>query len=246
MICIFLSLSTVVSSSHFHLVIIIRRTSFHIIKMDLSQVSVTIQSALGIGGIHPFVVVCYDNEIDNEIFKTPSFISQQDLQINQQFTLDLLEQDKSRPSPPAYLCFFIYDRGVQGVPSLGSAGVLLDTLREKGAVQGDFPVVNGNGMLRLDVQGGNEEKSWYKTDTAKVAGIVGVGALTAAAGVGLSAFVGNKKKKNKLKDQNNEEEEVSKDVEVEEEDVDGDDEVGDDEGDDDDEGEQVNTGTSRS
>lgn len=170
-------------------------------KVDLSHVSVKIESASALGGVYPFVVACYDNDLRRELYKTAAAESGDVNVWDESFDLDLQTEEKARKadsvSPPVYLTFFAYDTGTPGAPSLGSAGVLLDTVREHGIAEGEFPVVNGSGTLKLTVDA-QQDKKWYQSTAAKyTAGAVGVGALAA----GVSALVVGQKKKNQKKRQ---------------------------------------------
>lgn len=177
--------------------------------------NVQIISASDVGGVYPFVVVCFDGDIDNEIYKTEAAVGGQTATWNHSFQLDLTTNVKAitaanRPKP-TYLTFFLFDTGTPGVPSLGSAGVLLSTVHERGRAQGDFPIVNGSGTLRLVVAsektkagrfgfgggtGDPEEDDEKFGSAAKVAGITAGVAALSAAGIGYAVHH-NKKKKEK-------------------------------------------------
>lgn len=169
------------------------------------KVNVSVTSATGIGGVYPFVVVCFDGDLSNELFKTPAVTAAPTCTWNATFPLDLTTQIKAHIAAgnpePKYLTFFIFDTGAPGVPSLGSAGVLLNTVHESGIAQGDFQVVNGSGTLALVVSNvkhiqEGEQQAWYKTNTAKIAAGTGVAAVAAGLG-GLALHKFNKKKKEK-------------------------------------------------
>lgn len=170
--------------------------------MGVLNVEVQIKSGTNIGGVSPFVVVCFDNDLSNELYKSGAASGGRKCVWDERFTLDLTTAMKNavadgRPEP-SYLTFNVFDAGVPGMPSLGSAGVMLATVRDQGVAQGDFPIVNGMGTIALVVGQGPEsdKKGWVHSDAAKVAGIagaVGVGALA----LGLTARHYNNKKKNK-------------------------------------------------
>eukprot|EP00177_Eucheuma_denticulatum_P005915 GFKZ01010777.1.p1 GENE.GFKZ01010777.1~~GFKZ01010777.1.p1 ORF type:complete len:367 (+),score=84.66 GFKZ01010777.1:45-1145(+) len=180
-------------------------------------ISLTVQilSASDVGGVYPFVVVCFDGDVNNELYKTEAATGGHTTTWNHTFELDLTTNIKAlvaagRPEP-TYLTFFLFDTGTPGVPSLGSAGVLLATVRDKGRAQGDFPVVNGTGTLRLVVtsektnrgrfgflssnagSGDPAEDDEKFGNAAKIAGITaGVAAL--GAGIGYAVHHNKKKK----------------------------------------------------
>lgn len=162
------------------------------------KVNVQIVSASNLNGVFPFVVVCFDNDLENEVFKTSATYGGPLAVWNESFEIDLASHvrkivDSGKPEP-AYLTFFMFDTGVENIPALGSAGVRLSTVRENGTAKGDFPVINGSGTLALVVDSMESEK-WYQTNKGKIAAAgaaVGVGALAA----GLTAMAVNKKKKN--------------------------------------------------
>lgn len=171
--------------------------------MDLSNVSVAIESAKGVGGVFPFVVACFDNEVSREVYKTSATTGGERCEWNETFEVNLRAEEKERVTegrpPPLYLTFFLYDTGTAGVPALGSAGVLLDTVREQGVAQGDFPIVNGKGTLSLVVDA--TKRSWLRTNAAKTAGIAGaVGAGALAAGFTAHA-IGKRRKKKRNEEQ---------------------------------------------
>lgn len=186
------------------------------------SLNVEILSASEVGGVYPFVVVCFDGDIDNEIYKTEATVGGQNATWNHSFQLDLTTNIKAivaanRPEP-SYLTFFLFDTGAQGVPSLGSAGVLLSTVRERGRAQGDFPIVNGTGTLRLVVTsektkagrfglgggtGDPEEDDEKFGHAAKVAGITAGVAALSAAGIGYAVHHNKKKKDKDGEDDNN-------------------------------------------
>lgn len=183
--------------------------------MDLSRVVVTIESGRGLGGVYPFVVVCYDNDLSHELYKTPATRGNKVSEWGETFEVNLRAEEKGRAAahqnPPTYLTFFVYDTGRPGAPPLGSAGVLLDTVRQSGVAQGDFPIVNGQRDASLSLvvdakgtttvagpqgEGESANMPWYKTKTAKAAaGAIGAGAVLA----GVTAMAVGQKKKNKKK-----------------------------------------------
>lgn len=167
-------------------------------NMAAAQVKVEIMSATRVGGRYPFVAACLDDDLSNELFKTKATTGGPTATWNETFDLDLalaIKNHRADGKPePSYLTFFLFDTGAEGIPSLGSAGVLLQTLYDNQVAEGDFPVINGNnGVLTLVVRQA-DDKRWYSGNVAKIAaGAVGVGAITA----GLTALAVNKKKKKK-------------------------------------------------
>lgn len=167
--------------------------------MAVTHATVQIVSANGVRGRNPFVVVCLDEDIDNELYKSNSTYGGQVAKWNESFDLDLALKTKNHIADgkpePSYLTFFLFDAGTKGYPSLGSAGVLLKTLHANQIAEGDFPIINGNGgTLSLVVKADEERKKWYATNAAKyTAGALGVGAITA----GLTAYAVKQKKKKK-------------------------------------------------
>lgn len=162
-------------------------------KMDIN---VQIVTGNGLGGVYPFVVVCFENDLTNEVYKSAAVNGGPTCTWDESFPLDLTSEVKNivadgKPEP-GYLTFFVFDSGTPGLPSLGSAGVLLSTVRDAGVAKGDFQIVNGKGSLSLVVE--QDKKSWYQTDAAKIAGVTGaVGVAGLAAG--LTALAIKKKKK---------------------------------------------------
>lgn len=160
--------------------------------------------------MYPFVVVCFDGDVNNEVHKSEAAVGGETCTWNSAFDLDLTVQIKNLVAAghaePTYLTFFLFDTGQTGIPSLGSAGVLLSTVQEHGIAQGDFPVVNGTGTINITVSStkykSDEEQSWYQTNTAKIAAGTGVAALAAGvAGLTFNQIRKKKKKKTEEEDQ---------------------------------------------
>lgn len=164
------------------------------------QLKVDLIAANNISGKYPFAVACFDGDISHELFKSRATTQQNGVAVwNESFTVDLTTELKAlnadnRP-PPKYLTFFLFDTGTPGIPSLGSAGVLLSTVNERGKSAGDFPVVNGSGSLALHVLL-DKDDSFIHSNAAKITGAV---AGTAAV-AGLGAFALNKYRKKKKAD----------------------------------------------
>lgn len=176
--------------------------------------NVQILSASDVGGVYPFVVVCFDGDVNNELYKTEATTGGHTATWNHTFELDLTTNIKAlvaagRPEP-SYLTFFLFDTGTPGVPPLGSAGVLLATVRDKGRAQGDFPVVNGSGTLRLIVtsektnrgrfgflsaNAGSGDPAEDDDKFGNAAKIAGITAGVAALGAGIGYAVHHNKKK---------------------------------------------------
>ncbi|CAN8066361.1 unnamed protein product [Agarophyton chilense] len=183
------------------------------------RLNVNINAAKHVGGVYPFAVVCFDGDISHELYKSNAATTQHDgLAVwNDTFTVDLTNEFKSleadhRPQPK-YLTFFLFDTGSPGIPSLGSAGVLLSNVRDRGRSAGDFPVVNGSGSLALVVELEKaDNEGFFHSDAAKIT--AGVASAGAALGLGALAFNKYKNKKKKLSEQ--EEEQLLQDQYAEE------------------------------
>lgn len=192
--------------------------------------NVQILSASDAGGVYPFVSVCFDGDVTNELYKTDATNGGHVATWNHTFQLDLTSNEKALKSAgrsePTYLTFFLYDTGTQGIPPLGSAGVLLDTVKEHGKAQGDFPIVNGSGTLRLIVTGEKTKRGRFGLP-AIVGGTgdpieddekFGNAARVAGAAAGLAALGGlgyavHQKRKKKKKDGENDNEDDEDDAE---------------------------------
>lgn len=166
------------------------------------KVDVQIVSGSNVGGVSPFVVVCFDNDLRNELYKSGMASGGRTCVWNETFSLDLTTTMKNAladgKSEPTYLTFNVFDGGVPGMPALGSAGVKLASVRDEGFASGDFPIVNGTGTLALVVGPAPDSKkgSWLRSDKAKVAGAVGAVGVGALA-IGLTARHYHNKKKAK-------------------------------------------------
>lgn len=167
------------------------------------KLEIHIMSGSDIGGQSPFVVVGLDKHLKPELYKTTAAPGGAQCTWNEVFELDLTTTMKNviadgHPEP-TYITFNIFDAGVQGFPSLGSAGVLLDTIKANGTAEGEFPVVNGTGSLSLSV-GPPQKRGWVHSDGAKKAGIAGaVGVGIVAAGLTARHFINKKKEKDSTK-----------------------------------------------
>lgn len=184
------------------------------------EIFIRILSGSNIGGRYPFIVACFDNDLSTEVYKTQSSHGGAQVMWNEAFSLDLKSQFKTLSAAgkkePAYMTFFLFDRGVQGNPSLGSAGVRLSLLRETGKIAGDFPIINGQGSLNLAVEGEKSRFDWFPTslttampsgigssissglssDKAKfAAGAVGIGTVAAVTAVAISKHMKKKEEK---------------------------------------------------
>lgn len=166
--------------------------------MGVFNIQVQIVAANGVGGTLPFVVTCLDNDIEAEIHKTAATDGGRTAVWEDTFTFDLTKLARrlvadGKPEPQ-YLTFFVFDSGHPDAPCLGSAGVLLSTVRDSGVAQGDFPVMNGTGTLALVVE--RARRDWLHSDASKIGAAVGVAAV--ATGI-TSMAIGNGKKKKKKK-----------------------------------------------
>lgn len=177
------------------------------------NLNVQIKSGRNIGGVYPFVVVCFDNNIKSELFKTEAVQGGSFTRWDHVQAVDFTQEMKTLMADghpePKYLTFFIFDTGARGVPSLGSAGVLLQTVQENGIAQGEFPIVGGTPGASLDLVVSQEKLSrgqegFLHSNTAKIAGGVGVAAL--ASGLAALAIKQHKKKKGKKPKKNSKKE----------------------------------------
>ncbi|PXF47204.1 hypothetical protein BWQ96_02979 [Gracilariopsis chorda] len=163
------------------------------------RLTVQVTSGANLGGIYPFVVVCFDGNVAQELHKTAAVRMEGNKATwNETFTIDLTTHMKNMAADgrgePKYLTFFVFDTGAQDVPSLGSAGVLLDTVKEHGRAHGDFQMVNGTGSLSLAVLSEKADKEgFFQSDKGKTAAKVG----GAAVAIGLGALAVHKYRKHR-------------------------------------------------
>lgn len=152
-----------------------------------------------IGRVNPFVVVCFDEHIDDEMYKSKSAGPGREHVWNESFTIDFTHEMKNALAAgypePTYITFNVFDANQPDVPSIGSAGVLISSIQEDGFAAGDFPVVNGTGFLTLAV-GDPPKQGWIHSPAAKKAGLA-TAAGAAVLAIGLTArHYRNKKKGN--------------------------------------------------
>lgn len=144
--------------------------------MTVSLAKVEIVSGTDVGGQYPFVVVCLDDDLKNEVYKSKATLGGHVANWNETFEVDLGAAVKKHKAnghgEPSYLTFLLFDTGEEGVPLLGSAGVLLQTLYDNGIAEGDFPIINGNGgVLTLIVRQTFLDKIWHNKVSEKLSEI---------------------------------------------------------------------------
>lgn len=174
------------------------------------KLRIHIQKGTDIGGDHvgrvnPFVVVCFDEHLDDEMYKTNSANTPQvstssnsrEHIWDETFTIDFTHEMKNAIAngykEPTYITFNVFDSDNPGLPNLGSAGVMISKIRDEGFAAGDFPIVNGTGFLTLSV-GDPPKHPWISSPVAKKAGIA-TAAGAAVLAIGLTARHYRNKKK---------------------------------------------------
>lgn len=161
------------------------------------KLQVHIMSGNNVAAQSPFVVVGLDKHLKPELYKTTAAAGGAVCTWDEDFELDFTTAMKNiiadgHPEP-TYLTFNVFDAAIEGFPSVGSAGVLLENIKEHGSAQGEFPLVNGTGSLNLAV-GPPEKKGWIHTKQAKTVGVVGAVAAGALAATLTARHIHNKKK----------------------------------------------------
>lgn len=150
----------------------------------------------------PFVICCFDGNISHELCRTKMIENSLNPVWDETFEIDIsseMSRQVGQGLPePKYLTFFIYDGDVTTSQPLGSAGVLFKDLLRRGEMKGNFPIINGTGVLRLAVSMKRAKSSSMLSAStlAKVGGGVAVGA--AAAGL-VAAYLTRKEKKKQKK-----------------------------------------------
>lgn len=165
------------------------------------KIHVAIKSAKGLknpdgGGdiADPFVVICFDSKVSQELGRTKVVPNTQNPTWNYKEEIDVSSAIKklveSGNGEPKMLTFCVYDADTDKARPLGIAGISFQELNKLGEKEGDFPVFYGTGSVNAHVK----MKKKSDKDWAKVAGGVAVGAT--ALGIA-GALLYNKDKKKK-------------------------------------------------
>lgn len=164
------------------------------------------------GESDPFVVVCFDNKVSQELCRTTTASDTSDPEWNEEFDIDItapIEQAIAETEEePKMLTFCVYDRDGEldaETEPLGVSGVSFSDLVKSGKFEGELPVFLGEGSITVELALKKVKKSSMLKDNAalKIAGgVVG----TAAVGA-LGYYLFNRYQKKKEKKQEAAEEE---------------------------------------
>lgn len=182
------------------------------------KLSITVRKATGLnnadadeGGISdPFVIVCFDNKVDQELGRTDPAPDTTDPVWNHTFDVDVSDHIKSAVEAtgeePKMITFCVYDHDAGEAEPLGVAGVAFGDLVKTGKWEGETPVYMGRGSVDVEVTMKKAKMTSMLKDNAAV---IGGGALGAAAVGGLGYYLFNRYKKKKTAEEENEVEEGS-------------------------------------
>eukprot|EP00177_Eucheuma_denticulatum_P000728 GFKZ01001309.1.p1 GENE.GFKZ01001309.1~~GFKZ01001309.1.p1 ORF type:complete len:239 (-),score=83.69 GFKZ01001309.1:379-1095(-) len=157
------------------------------------------------GGISdPYVIVCFDRKVDQELCRTAVVSETTCPEWNETFEVDITKHIETvveeTGEEPQMITFCVYDGDAGESEALGVAAVRFEELVKTGKVEGELEVVFGTGVIVAGVEMKKVRLgSMLKEDAAlKIAGgVVGV----AAVGVlGTYLYQRYQKKKEKLKD----------------------------------------------
>lgn len=153
------------------------------------------------GQSDPFVIVCFDNKVNQELGRTDTVEDSDCPEWNHSFEVDVtphmekaIEEDGEEPK---MLTFCVYDGDAESSEPLGVSGISFSSLLKTGKYEGELPVFLGSGFITVSVSMKKVKKdSMLKSDAAlKIAG--GVAGAAAAAGLGYWLYNRYQKKKEK-------------------------------------------------
>lgn len=157
------------------------------------------------GQSDPFVVVCFDKKVDQELCRTQVASDTSNPEWNETFEVDVTKHIKTvvdeTGEEPEMITFCVYDGDVYSSEPLGVAAVRFEELVKKGKVGGDLEVMDGTGVVNAAVEMRKVKISSMLKDNAAVkiaGGVVGVAAVSA---LGAYLYKRYQTKKDKLAEQ---------------------------------------------
>lgn len=174
------------------------------------SLSITVESARDLrnadadegGESDPYVIICLDNNTEQELGRTETASDTSNPEWNYSFDVDVtshieraIEQTGKEPQ---MLTFCVYDGDEGSSEALGVAGISFGDLVKNGKYEGEIPVFMGNGFVTVKVSMKKVKiGSMLKDNTAlKVAG--GVAGVAALGALGTFIYQKYEKKKQKL------------------------------------------------
>lgn len=139
------------------------------------------------GQSDPYVIVCFDNKVDQELGRTPTVEDTSEPQWDHTFEVDITSHIQAAvdegKEEPTMITFCVYDGDAGESEALGVAGIAFKELAQKGKIEGDLPVFMGSGTINVSVSMKKVKKdSMLTNDTllkigGGVAGAVAIGAI---------------------------------------------------------------------
>lgn len=180
------------------------------------------------GESDPYVIVCFDNKVDQELCRTKTAEDTSSPEWNETFDVDVTKHIETvieeTGEEPKTITFCVYDGDADGSEPLGVAGIPFEDLVRKGKIEGDLDVYQGSGVINASVEMKKVKIGSMLTQDAAVKIAGGVAGVAALGAIGGYLYTKHKKKKDKLQEREGEDAEVNTglvygyDVEDEEED----------------------------
>lgn len=162
------------------------------------------------GQSDPYVIVCFDKNVEQELCRTRVASETLCPEWNETFDVDITKHIQTvvdeTGEEPQKITFCVYDGDVTENEALGIAAVSFDELVKKGKVGGDLEVVDGTGIVNASVKMHKVKISSMLKDNAAVkiaGGVVGVAAVSA---LGAYMYKRYQTKKDKLAEEEGEDE----------------------------------------
>lgn len=164
------------------------------------------------GESDPFVLVCFDNKVNEELARTTTANDTSNPEWNEEFDIDItthIEKTiEETEEEPKMITFCVYDSDGEldaESEALGVGGVSFSELVKNGKFDGELPVFLGNGLITVSLALKKVKKNSMLKDNAalKIAG--GVAGAAAVGALGYYLFNRYQKKKEKATEQEEEE-----------------------------------------
>lgn len=158
------------------------------------------------GGISdPFVLVCFDNKIDQELGRTPTVEDTVDPVWNHKFDVDITSHIQTAvdegKEEPEMITFCVYDGDAGASEAIGVAGISFKDLVKQGKIEEqECPVFLGTGAVTVSVSLNKVKKSSMLTDNAAVKIAGGVAGAAAVGALGVYLYGRYQKKKEKAEE----------------------------------------------
>lgn len=161
------------------------------------------------GHSDPYVIVCFDQNVEQELCRTQTVSETCDPEWNESFEVEVTEHVQrvveETGSEPEAITFCVFDGDAGESEALGVASVRFADLVKKGRVGGDeLEVVSGTGSIDAVVEMRKVKISSMLKDNAAVKIAGGVVGVAAAGALGVYLYNRYQKKKEKLEERGEE------------------------------------------